>query len=307
MEASQRETISALRSELRQARQGIASASIRIEATTDVPARVELNFSTQGEPFALGEQRGTLIHLHPNRETSVLLAHVEQGGASGLHAHDDSQWETVLCVGGCGWISFLDSALGTYVTVDLTPGHSARHAAGTPHDFYAAPGSSWIIAFAPPPHRRHPSQLAQPMKILVERISQVGQSTLSVISIDGKQVCYGLEDIYRPEKVFGKTRIPAGTYPLVRRYDGRHFAAHSQKYRHKSSLWIKGCAGLFVRDDPRRQRPHRHARLPAHRADGHHRQRQPRNARERHRLPRVFTPPSAPASMPRGLPSSSAT
>ncbi len=75
--------------------------------------------------------------------------------------------------------------------------------------------------------------------IRVDRISQIGDTTLSRIFIDNEPICYGLEDIYRDVKVYGETRIPAGTYPLTRRYEGKHFRKYNRTYRHKSSLWIR--------------------------------------------------------------------
>lgn len=52
------------------------------------------------------------------------------------------------------------------------------------------------------------------MKLMVKRIRQGKNSTLSKIYVDGKFFCYGLEDLVREEKIKGSTAIPAGTYPL---------------------------------------------------------------------------------------------
>jgi len=47
-----------------------------------------------------------------------------------------------------------------------------------------------------------------------------------MVSVDGKYVCFGLEDEYRDHKVPGETRIPAGTYKVgvrdVGGFDGRY-------------------------------------------------------------------------------------
>ena len=40
-------------------------------------------------------------------------------------------------------------------------------------------------------------------------------STISKLSIDGKQFCFCLEDAVRPVKIMGKTAIPEGTYGVV--------------------------------------------------------------------------------------------
>lgn len=52
------------------------------------------------------------------------------------------------------------------------------------------------------------------MNILVLRFSDDGDSTTSLIFIDEKFFCFGLEDEAREVKVKGETRIPAGTYDL---------------------------------------------------------------------------------------------
>jgi hypothetical protein len=40
-------------------------------------------------------------------------------------------------------------------------------------------------------------------------------ATLGKLGIDGKFFCYTLEDEFRTVKVFGETRIPAGTYNVL--------------------------------------------------------------------------------------------
>ena len=59
------------------------------------------------------------------------------------------------------------------------------------------------------------------MEIVVDRYVSDEKATISRILVDGKQVCYGLEDEYRAEKVAKETRIPAGQYPVVLRQEGR--------------------------------------------------------------------------------------
>ena len=52
------------------------------------------------------------------------------------------------------------------------------------------------------------------MDIEVLRYSHQEEDTLSLIFVDGKFFCYGLEDEYRSQKVKGETRIPEGCYAL---------------------------------------------------------------------------------------------
>ena len=78
-----------------------------------------------------------------------------------------------------------------------------------------------------------------PIQVRVDRHIQIGKSTISTVYIDGEFACWGLEDVFREVKVRGETRIPAGTYELVRRFEGRHFRRYNKAYRHKSTLWVK--------------------------------------------------------------------
>lgn len=70
------------------------------------------------------------------------------------------------------------------------------------------------------------------MNILVNRLYDNGDATLSAIYIDGKLICWGLEDEYRDinKKVPGETRIPEGEYDVVFRREGRHHNTYSQKF-----------------------------------------------------------------------------
>lgn len=69
------------------------------------------------------------------------------------------------------------------------------------------------------------------MIIDVLRYSSKEEDTLSIINIDGKFFCYGLEDEYRLIKVKGETRIPEGSYeigwqqvvtPMTKKYRKRY-------------------------------------------------------------------------------------
>lgn len=61
------------------------------------------------------------------------------------------------------------------------------------------------------------------MKINLKRYSDNGESTLGLLFIDCKFVCYTIEDEARNEKVYGETRIPEGIYKLgIRDVGGFH-------------------------------------------------------------------------------------
>lgn len=79
------------------------------------------------------------------------------------------------------------------------------------------------------------------MKIEVKRFVSDDDTTLSLISIDGRFMCFGLEDEYRAEKVAAETRIPAGEYRVTLRDEG----GMTQRYRtrfpgiHRGMLWLR--------------------------------------------------------------------
>ena len=52
------------------------------------------------------------------------------------------------------------------------------------------------------------------LKLEVLRYSDNGDSTLSLLFVDGVFFCHGLEDEHRAQKVAGETRIPNGLYEV---------------------------------------------------------------------------------------------
>lgn len=53
------------------------------------------------------------------------------------------------------------------------------------------------------------------MNLKLERKWLTDKSTIGVLSINGKVECFILEDVVRPQKIFGKTAIPAGQYRVT--------------------------------------------------------------------------------------------
>lgn len=80
------------------------------------------------------------------------------------------------------------------------------------------------------------------MEIKVERIKSNDDATLSIVSIDGKFQCFGLEDEYRESKVSGETRIPAGNYTIDLRTIGGFDSRYKQKFPdfHEGMLHVMG-------------------------------------------------------------------
>ncbi len=82
------------------------------------------------------------------------------------------------------------------------------------------------------------------MLITVNRFTSDDDTTISTVSVDGRFVCFGLEDEFRENKVVGETRIPAGRYKIgVRRTGGFH-----NRYTRKFSDMHRGM--LHVLDVP---------------------------------------------------------
>lgn len=78
------------------------------------------------------------------------------------------------------------------------------------------------------------------MNVEVLRYSDTGKATLSLIMVNGKFICYGLEDTFRKNKIWGETRIPEGTYKMGLRKVGRFHGVYSVKFRdfHKGMLHV---------------------------------------------------------------------
>lgn len=79
------------------------------------------------------------------------------------------------------------------------------------------------------------------MKLTVKRIKSDAQATLSLVELDGKFLCFGLEDTHRETKIAGKTRIPAGTYDIAVRETGGFYSRYIKRFRrfHKGMLHVQ--------------------------------------------------------------------
>lgn len=78
------------------------------------------------------------------------------------------------------------------------------------------------------------------MEINVKRYSHGENDTLGLMFIDCEFVGYTLEDEYRNEKVYGKTRIPDGVYSIGYRKVGGFHSKYSKKFPniHKGMIQI---------------------------------------------------------------------
>jgi hypothetical protein len=74
------------------------------------------------------------------------------------------------------------------------------------------------------------------MEMLVDRFISDDDSTVSRILVDGRFVCFGLEDEYREEKLPKETRIPSGLYKVSLRTEGGFHERYSRRY----GTWHRG-------------------------------------------------------------------
>ena len=88
------------------------------------------------------------------------------------------------------------------------------------------------------------------MIIILKRKFEKHKATLGELLIEKNgewdRLCYTLEDRHQDEKVYGETRIPAGTYPLKFRKEGRFY----QRYKTKFSSLDNVRGMLHITDIP---------------------------------------------------------
>tara|TARA_R110002051_G_scaffold306246_2_gene376671 strand:+ start:639 stop:1085 length:447 start_codon:yes stop_codon:yes gene_type:complete len=83
------------------------------------------------------------------------------------------------------------------------------------------------------------------MELEVIRYNSEADYTDGILFVDSSFECYTLEDEGRTVKVYGETRIPDGTYPIVLRTEG---GFHNRYLRKNGSTFHKGM--LWVQDVP---------------------------------------------------------
>ena len=78
-------------------------------------------------------------------------------------------------------------------------------------------------------------------KLTLQRLSATPSSTLGLLSLGGKPLCFVLEDEARLIKLAGRTRIPAGEYSIRLRTWGEHHQRYLSRFSsfHKGMLWLR--------------------------------------------------------------------
>ncbi len=71
--------------------------------------------------------------------------------------------------------------------------------------------------------------------------------TIGEMFINGKHVCYTMEDEYRKVKVPGETRIPAGKYKIKLKTDSSKNGKYLKLFgkMHKGMLWLQDVPGFL--------------------------------------------------------------
>ena len=73
------------------------------------------------------------------------------------------------------------------------------------------------------------------VKINLYRYSDDGETTVGLLYINDKFFCYTLEDAFRPQKIAGETRIPAGSFDIG---FNRNETPLTERYRTRFPEWF---------------------------------------------------------------------
>ena len=78
------------------------------------------------------------------------------------------------------------------------------------------------------------------MYMQLMRLKDDTKSTIGTLYVNGAFECFTLEDTFNFPKVYGKTRIPDGTYEIKLRNEGGLTKKYAEKYPyHKGMLWLQ--------------------------------------------------------------------
>lgn len=79
------------------------------------------------------------------------------------------------------------------------------------------------------------------IKLKLKRYLTTEENTIGKLFIDGVEECYTLEDLPHSPKIYGKTRIPAGTYKVTFRTEGTTHKKYLKRFPefHKGMLWVR--------------------------------------------------------------------
>ena len=82
------------------------------------------------------------------------------------------------------------------------------------------------------------------MNLVLCRFAAVGDATIGTLSIDGNYICFTLEDVIRDTKIYGKTAIPAGSYPVLVCESPRFSSAYEKRGLGRMVPLLQGVPGF---------------------------------------------------------------
>lgn len=78
------------------------------------------------------------------------------------------------------------------------------------------------------------------MNLRLQTLNDDGNSTIGVLFVDDEFTCFTLEDTHNEPKIYGKTRIPRGSYEITLRKEGGMVQKYNKRYEgHDGMLWIR--------------------------------------------------------------------
>ena len=84
------------------------------------------------------------------------------------------------------------------------------------------------------------------MRLTLQRVVEMPEATLGVLSVDGTPLCWSLEDQAQPGgKVPGETRIPSGVYAVRLYTAGRLYSTYARRWPwHRGMLELQDVPGF---------------------------------------------------------------
>jgi len=84
------------------------------------------------------------------------------------------------------------------------------------------------------------------MFLQLVRLQDNGKSTIGTLHLNGEFEAFTLEDTFNEPKIYGKTRIPDGTYEIKLRTEGGMTKRYGQRFGdiHEGMLWLQDVPGF---------------------------------------------------------------
>jgi len=79
---------------------------------------------------------------------------------------------------------------------------------------------------------------------VLDRLYERGETTVGRFTLDDWSICWSIEDVHRDSKIEGRTRIPAGRYPLRKITAGRYYEAYKERWGHEYAIGVDDVPGF---------------------------------------------------------------